>query len=822
MALKNLRLFLIIGINLFFAFLNSPLFSEQIESLTKLKIKQPNWRPEKTASFENGMPKTIVFYEPIPGSNQELPVKEMVYTIHGLLSKESDLILVKKDSPAILYHGPSITYDERGRIKTITCYYQNVLHGPKKEIYENGITKKEIPYENGIKHGIFTEFHQNGTTAKTGLFEKGKLQGPLTTFYTSGHKKSLIVYDQGLLQGEAIDWYENGEIKSKRIYHFGLLNSTAKIPAITFYYPGKIIQEVQDFTFGIPCGLHIKYHPNGKESYRVSYKQGEKTGLEQTFSLKGSTIAEGSYVDGKAVLKHYKKNDQDQIIFLADYDPTGNLKSPILEFYDEGQKKLHYFKGDKGLNGEFLEWHKNQKLKKKCTYQNGSLSGLYEEFFDNGHPKIKCTYLNQKKEGPYCEWFENGQKREECSYKMGKKVQSYVAYFETGAKRHEMHFNALGIQEGEERAFDESGTLTYLGNFLNDKGEGMQQEWHSNGTLKNVFYCKDGKKCGKEEQFYENAQEKRKAHYKKGLLDGTYTTWFSNGSLHEKKQFLEGVAVGSHTTYYMVSPHESQIEKQLMYRDGKLQGEQKSYFKNGQQEALLHYENNLLHGKKCLWNSQGELLEEAFYAHGLLEGPYYLVKKSGKMIKCHYKNNLLDGFYTTYYPPHKLFGEIKSFEGYYEKGLLQGEVSEYNEAGTKVVSTFYKNGLKDGPVSIYSSDGKIKIAAEFQNDHQQGLAYEYFPSGYLQREVFILDDVKDGVEKIYFDQEDCCIAAIKTFKKGFLHGISQEWNINGTLVFEAEYAHDKKNGLLTKYDDHGNFLLARRYVDDKLVEKIDP
>ena len=146
---------------------------------------------------------------------------------------------------------------------------------------------------------------------------------------------------------------------------------------------------------------------------------------------------------------------------------------------------------------------------------------------------------------------------------------------------------------------------------------------------------------------------------------------------------------------------------------------------------------------------------------------------------------------------------------------------EYNEAGTKIASTFYEKGLKHGPVTIYSHDGKVKIATEFQNDNQNGSTFEFYPSGNLEREVLVLDDLKEGVEKIYYDSMDSLVACSKTFKKGVLEGQWLEWNSEGTLVFAADYVDGKKNGMLSKYDQNGNPYVLHRYEDDILVEKFD-
>ena len=135
------------------------------------------------------------------------------------------------------------------------------------------------------------------------------------------------------------------------------------------------------------------------------------------------------------------------------------------------------------------------------------------------------------------------------------------------------------------------------------------------------------------------------------------------------------------------------LARVLNYQDGKIDEAYESYYDNGTPQALLNYQNGVLDGRKALWDEEGRLLEEAVYNQGNLHGRYFIRKPDGKEVIFHYQNNILNGLHLVYHPLDSLFGKVKAVEANYVNGLLEGEVSEYNEAGTKVVSTFYKNGF---------------------------------------------------------------------------------------------------------------------------------
>jgi antitoxin component YwqK of YwqJK toxin-antitoxin module len=783
---------------------------------TKLKIKQPNWRLEKLTTQK------IIFYAPTLKDCKETPVKEMLYNLAGNLIQETDLIALSEKENSYVYHGPSVIYDEKGRIQKIDFYIQGILDGECKDIYPNGLVKKKTQYVSGIKQGASTVYFDNGEIAKTCSYRNGKLNGECLTYYPNGLRESQLSYENDLLQGEATYWYDNGNLRAKKHYTYGLLNDQRLTKAYTTFYPENVTQEVQGFAYGLPTGAHIKYHSNGKESYKVNYKNGKKVGQELQFSDSGILVAEGEFNNGIPTGKHYKKNSAGIIIFVGAYDDNGDLTTPIEEFDDLGNKIRQYVKNRAGLQGEFLECFSSGALKRKYHYHDDCFHGSQEEFFESGQKKLKCFYVNKKKHGPYVEWFENGQQSIKYTYNNGLKMGIGLEFYANGQKKLEAYFNDRGMQEREERLFDANGQLISHTNFINDLKNGIKEEWYSNGKIKSISHYLLDKLHGKAEVFYENGNAALKANYKEGLPDGSYITYFENGHIQTTKQYIFGTQVGTHIEYHPSKSLEPpQIAKETHYKDGFLEGTQTSYHSNGQVQAVLNYKNNVLHGVKSLYNNEGKLLEEAFYIDGKLNGSYFTVKKSGNEVYYVYKDNLPDGLHEIYFPEHSFFGKVKALEATYKAGLLEGEVSEFNEAGTKIISTFYQNGLRNGPTSIYAHDGRIISFIDFKDDLQHGMALEYYPSGRLQKEAFFVENLKDGRENIYFDNDKKKLKCSRIYKNDFLNGFWQEWDKNGALIFQVEYLQGKKNGVLSKYDADGNACLLHRYEEDILVEKFD-
>ena len=136
--------------------------------------------------------------------------------------------------------------------------------------------------------------------------------------------------------------------------------------------------------------------------------------------------------------------------------------------------------------------------------------------------------------------------------------------------------------------------------------------------------------------------------------------FYPNGSLFCIKHYEKGLLHGDYLECYEASEEAQSLSKRAQYEHGKLDGEQKRFFKEGTLQAIMQYTKGVLHGKKALWNDSGSLLEEATYFEGGLEGPYYLKRQNGTEIISNYKNNKLEGLYLLYFPPHPQIGKSQS------------------------------------------------------------------------------------------------------------------------------------------------------------------
>ncbi|WP_299185580.1 hypothetical protein [uncultured Aquimarina sp.] len=131
----------------------------------------------------------------------------------------------------------------------------------------------------------------------------------------------------------------------------------------------------------------------------------------------------------------------------------------------------------------------------------------------------------------------------------------------------------------------------------------------------------------------------------------------AKGKVISKGKMFGKQRVGVWTYYHKGS---SEIMMTEEYKAGKLDGEQKTYFENGQLTEKIIYTNGKKQGKRIVYSQKGVLIKEFTYVDDQLHGitKYYDVKGKVK-IEGTYKRDRKDGVWN-YYENGKLL-EQKTF-----------------------------------------------------------------------------------------------------------------------------------------------------------------
>lgn len=428
-------------------------------------------------------------------------------------------------------------------------------------------------------------------------------------------------------------------------------------------------------------------------------------------------------------------------------------------------KVTFYEKGS--LHGNLFRYNEKGTLIEKGVYLNGKLSGVLDRFYPDSVKASSAHYVDGVLEGEFTEWHPNGTL---------KSTRFYTRGLLNGNR-----------QKPAVKVYDESRNLVEMADF---------RFGHPYGTNER----------GK--QGFLPVAISEESDFKAIIVPPL-----------EKEQLdvpPKDILEGEWKEYYPSKPDEKypQLKKHLNYKQGRLHGEQKTFYPNGQLNTLLNYDEGVLHGEKVFWDNQGNVLERATYNHGDLEGEYYQLKQDGTEISSTYRRHRLHGVYQVCYPSLGQKEKVKAKEATYKDGLLDGELILYSKDGIKTASTFFRQGYREGLSTLYSTDGRVLMTAEYRQNKKNGLACEYHVNGNIKRQTPFVDDVENGEEKVFF--EDGKLAGVHPFSNGVLHGTSKEWDKTGKLIFEAEYQQGKRHGHFRKYDQINNRWIDQIYKDDKL------
>ena len=151
---------------------------------------------------------------------------------------------------------------------------------------------------------------------------------------------------------------------------------------------------------------------------------------------------------------------------------------------------------------------------------------------------------------------------------------------------------------------------------------------------------------------------------------------------------------------------EIKAKKVTEYVDGKKNGLDIHYSKEGQVLLTCHFKNNLLHGPIRINHPNGR--------------PKCITK---------YLNHKKDGEYVEF----NIYGEI-IHESSFKNGNRHGEFKNFNDQGQLLVHMFFNEGEKHGQCKEYDNEGNLELDCSFKNGKHHGNYKEYI-KGHLIKEI---------------------------------------------------------------------------------------
>jgi len=152
---------------------------------------------------------------------------------------------------------------------------------------------------------------------------------------------------------------------------------------------------------------------------------------------------------------------------------------------------------------------------------------------------------------------------------------------------------------------------------------------------------------------YSNFLVEEKLYFENGKREGRDTSYYRTGCIQAIQEYHLGLQNGSTIIYYD-STQWKQFE--IWYKNGALDGPSIQFVRNEQQDTLTlkNYANGKLNGQQRTYYNNGKLRKVSHYNNGLLDGQMYtLTEKGTKESLLNYKNGKKNGVWTYYFDSGK-------------------------------------------------------------------------------------------------------------------------------------------------------------------------
>ena len=334
------------------------------------------------------------------------------------------------------------------------------------------------------------------------------------------------------------------------------------------------------------------------------------------------------------------------------------------------------------------------------------------------------------------------------------------------------------------RKYDKEGNLSIYTYAID--GKNTDKGYYSDGKLAYIKELKIVKgeapiQNGKYIEYYKNGQIKVQGHYKDGKREGEFKTFLRNGKSTGSVFYKDGKIIKSTLVNSMKDNASFSILTDINYNSNSHEIVTDEFPNQLLKQYFIFNKNGLLDGESREYYEEGDIKSISPFKNNIPNGIFISYYQNGNIKEKHiYKNGNEEGEGLFYYENAKL--EEKYFM---KNGKLDGEALVYYPSGKLKEKDFFKKGKREGETIIYYENGNAKQKSTFKNDKREGDLFIYFPSGKLrQTEKFI---------------------------NGKIEGEVIEYYESGTIKEKAYFINDKQEKEHFFYDEKGNLIKTDVY-----------
>jgi antitoxin component YwqK of YwqJK toxin-antitoxin module len=184
------------------------------------------------------------------------------------------------------------------------------------------------------------------------------------------------------------------------------------------------------------------------------------------------------------------------------------------------------------------------------------------------------------------------------------------SFYENGSLESELSYQN-GMLNGSSTWYYPNGNLQQETNYKDNKLEGLSKRWHENGRMQSEVYYRNNLKDSSSKTFNESGLIVLLENFSNDTLHGPYERYYPEGhALMIQGQYEDGFMEGS----WLFFTRDGSIIGKADYSRGT--GIQKAWHTNGNLSRVIHYENNLRHGREEHYNPDGKPLRTLIFDRG--------------------------------------------------------------------------------------------------------------------------------------------------------------------------------------------------------------
>lgn len=737
---------------------------------------------EKT-NYKNGFPDgEQLLYDPmgqlLEKSRYKYHKKDKRITLEGTREIYSNNVLMArytyKDS---LKNGPYATYDFNGKLQELGMYEDDLRTGRNTRYHADGRLLEETNYtiftnETGrtsLRHGEWKAYGHGGGLSARGMYDKGKRTGlwrewnPVTkvllseTEYKNDKKHGILksYADEGKLQRSTM-FYEEIELD-------GQLLRNVNDGKLEQYAPDGTLQSVNHYKMGKLHGTWLHYFDNGALQSERHYEDNLETGTSVYYEADGKKGLEVSFAIIEENDKKISVKNGDETFWKAGVMTGhstyifGKREGPAAAYFLNGKPEWTGTFRDGRLEGEYLYYHDNGRLRYRKTY----MPHPYNTYSDGSPASVETGWSEEyDREGRLVARRFHGPKDAilvAASYTDGI-LQSYVV---------DKRFEAAYFPDGKLMSVKINGTGT----------EPLAFYFYRNGSLRKLKF----------EDFGTLAPLNAEFNDKGGIL----RVYDQQGI---KKEVKTDVADYAKTVnpQWGLSPLFNDIEKQGRYTLN---------FTNGRTFLDASFKDNLPHGDFVVYEPlHGDTLCYARYTNGLQTGRF-IEKFAGRQVvaKGSYHDNGQPAADYRYNPNGKpwfnrtldTLGHTATEAQYYDNGKLksrhnhkEGTSAQYSETGLMEYEIALVPGKEGWKVNrqYYPGTKQLKRESFYAPAGVEGADTGYYPDGKMEFRLYVADGKRTG-PYVHYDKQGNLMKEGQ-YVNGEMHGT---WVIYSDGKREADY-----------------------------------